>query len=248
MIPLSKPKNPKSLPSIIFGAFGLCLFGNIITTYIDVLVQSLFDYDIQMPEMPDIPDNALGLFLYFLSTAVVPALVEEFALRGVIMQPLRRYGDTFAILASAVIFGLMHCNLMQIPFAMIAGAAIGYAVIATESIWTGIIIHFLNNGFSVLVSVISAKYPLDSTEYAVCNVLFYLFIGLGIVLTVLHFKKYKTSKLKTTTLINMGKDFIGPVPFMSAKVGLKDIAKSYFLTAPMAIALLAVIYQTALSF
>lgn len=96
------------------------------------------------------PSTMSEFLLMVVAYAVVPALVEEFAVRGVIMQPLRRYGDKFAIVMSSVIFGIMHGNMVQIPFAMIAGIALGYFAIATKSIWTSVTIHFLNNFISVL--------------------------------------------------------------------------------------------------
>ena len=73
------------------------------------------------------------------------------------MQPLRRYGDAFAVAASSVIFALMHGNLIQAPFALIAGVGLGYFVISTGSIWTGVVIHFLNNLFSVVISLVQSN-------------------------------------------------------------------------------------------
>ena len=67
------------------------------------------------------------------------------------MQPLRRYGDRFAIVASAVLFAVLHGNLIQAPFAFIAGLGIGYAVCITGSLWRGVLIHFCNNAYSVLI-------------------------------------------------------------------------------------------------
>ena len=97
-----------------------------------------------------VPQTIEGRILYAVSVAVVPALVEEFAIRGAVMQPLRRYGDKFAILASSIFFAILHGNLIQAPFALIAGVAIGYAVCITNSLWTGILIHFANNLYSVI--------------------------------------------------------------------------------------------------
>lgn len=74
-------------------------------------------------------------------------------MRGVVMQPLRKYGDWFAILTSAFVFALMHGNLVQAPFAFIAGIGLGYAVIASGSLWTGILIHLLNNSISVIQTI-----------------------------------------------------------------------------------------------
>lgn len=243
-IPAGKPINAKLLPVIIIAAFGVCLFGNIITSYFDAVVQAIFGFNMELPEMPEPPRTVRGIFLFYLSTAVVPALIEEMALRGIIMQTLRRYGDMFAIICSALIFGLMHCNLMQIPFAFIAGVAIGYAVIVTESVWTGVIIHFLNNAFSVTVSIINTFYGLDSGEYAFINVIFYSIIAVGLLLTFVYFKKLDRTRLRKSPLVNQGKDFYGAVPMYSERVTYGRLYKEFFLTVPMIIAFIAVVYET----
>ena len=80
-------------------------------------------------------------------------------MRGVVMQPLRKYGDWFAILTSAFVFALMHGNLVQAPFAFIAGIGLGYAVIASGSLWTGILVHLLNNSISVIQTIAIAYLP-----------------------------------------------------------------------------------------
>lgn len=243
-IPMGKPKNAKHLPVIILAAFGLCLFGNVITSYLDMIVQMIFGFELKLPEMPETPRNAGGILLFFLSTAVVPALIEEMALRGIIMQTLRRYGDMYAIICSALIFGLLHCNLMQIPFAFIAGIVIGYAVLVTESVWTGVIIHFLNNAFTVTINIVNDFYGLESKAYAVCNTAFYGFIIIGFVLTFIYLKKINKRKLFKSPLINIGKNFSGYVPMFSARISNGTLFKSFLLTPAMIIAFLAVVYET----
>lgn len=243
-IPLGKPKKASLLPLIIFAAFGVCLIGNIITGYFNTFLETLFGVQINLPETVKTPFDPLGITLNFVSSAVVPAFIEEMALRGVIMQPLRRYGDMFAILCSSFVFALMHCNLVQIPFAFIAGIAIGYAVIITESIWTGIIIHFINNAFSVSVSIVAEFYGTDSFQYMLCNVFFYGFIVLGLICAFVLFRFKTPEKLKKSLLVNVGKDFsCMPHPF-SAKISNRTLAGVYIGTGPMIIALLAVAYET----
>lgn len=246
-MPMGKPRNAKYLPIIVLGAFGICLLGNIITGYIDIIIESLTGFELKMPDMPDTPRNFTGIFLSILSTAVVPALVEEMAMRGIVMQPLRRYGDWFAILCSAMMFGLMHCNLVQIPFAFIAGVAIGYAVIVTESLWTGVIIHFCNNAFSVVVSMIYEFYGLESPIYQLCNIIFYGFIVLGVICVFIYLKKFNTVKMKKSPLINEGRDFYGQPHPLSAKVSNKKLFGTYVLTVPMIIAFIAVVYETVIA-
>lgn len=108
------------------------------------------------------PSNVFEFLLMVLECAIVPALCEEFAIRGVIMQPLRRYGDRFAIVMSSVIFAIMHGNMMQIPVALIAGFALGYFAIATNSIWTGVAIHFANNLLAVILTTLNSGITIDS--------------------------------------------------------------------------------------
>lgn len=105
--------------------------------------------------------NGLGGFLMMLLTvAVVPALFEEFAYRGVVMGLLiPKLGTPAAIFISALLFGVMHGNLRQIPFAFLAGLALGWVRAYTGSMWPSMLIHFASNAFSVLTDEMSAVLP-----------------------------------------------------------------------------------------
>ena len=243
-IPTGKPKNAKYLPLIVLGGFGFCLAGNIITSYFDILVETVTGFGLEMPEMAETPRSVGGVLLFYLSTAIVPALVEEMALRGIIMQPLRRYGDWFAIICTSLIFGLMHCNLLQIPFAFIAGIALGYAVVVTESVWTGILIHFCNNAFAVTVSIVNDFYGIDSVQYIVTDIVFYAVLVVGLICAFIYVKKLNKTQFRKSPLVNVGKNFVGFVPQFSARVSTGTLYKSYLVTVPMIIALIAVVYET----
>ena len=143
----------------VFAGLGLCLAGNSVTTLFSVSLELFGVTFFSGSEDIAVPTSFVGILIYILSTAVMPALFEEFAFRGVIMQPLRKYGDWFAILMSAFCFAIVHANMVQIPFAFIAGVSLGYFCIKTKSIWTSVTIHFLNNLISVLFSVYFEKYP-----------------------------------------------------------------------------------------
>ncbi|MBR2869102.1 MAG: CPBP family intramembrane metalloprotease [Clostridia bacterium] len=164
-LPLGKPDNlPLMITSVPFG-FLICLAGNYATS-VFVYASEKAGVELTAPEFP-VPEDFFGRVLYAVSIAVIPALVEEFALRGVVMQSLRRYGDWFAIIASGAVFAILHGNLIQSPFAFIAGIGIGYAVCITNSIWTGVIIHFCNNFYSVMTEFLIS----DVTNEAVLNLI-----------------------------------------------------------------------------
>ena len=96
-----------------------------------------------------------SILLYYLTVAVLPALAEEFAFRGVIMGSLRKYSDAMALLISSAAFALMHGNFVQIPFTFCCGLAFGYIVLKTNSLLPSIIVHFLNNALSVTFDVLT---------------------------------------------------------------------------------------------
>lgn len=150
----NKPKEKNLvIPYVLFG-LGVCGLANVLSSLMGGVFQSifnLFDYKYALG-VRALPEGPFGMALSFIATAVTPALVEEFALRGAVMGSLKKYGEGFAIVTSSVVFGLMHGNLAQIPFAFVLGLYFGYAAIKTGTIWTAVIIHFLNNFFTVIYS------------------------------------------------------------------------------------------------
>ncbi|MDR1735039.1 MAG: CPBP family intramembrane metalloprotease [Oscillospiraceae bacterium] len=160
---------------VIFLGLGVCNLGNTVS---GLVVEGFkgFGVDVELPDLA-VPASAWETVLSFLAVAFIPAMTEEVFLRGAIMQPLRRYGDTFAVLTSAVMFALVHKNFMQAPMALIAGVGLGYAVCVTGSLWPSILIHMANNGVSVLFSLLTERYSEQTLNLmyfgyiAVCSLL-----------------------------------------------------------------------------
>lgn len=97
------------------------------------------------------------LFLIeILSTAIVPAICEEYLFRGAILTNLLPFGKSTAIFASAFLFGMMHQNPMQILYTTLMGIVIGYVYVKTRSIWVCMILHFCNNLVTVLEEYLPA--------------------------------------------------------------------------------------------
>jgi membrane protease YdiL (CAAX protease family) len=101
-------------------------------------------------------DSRPSVLLYYLTVALLPALAEEFAFRGVIMGTLRPYSEPLALLISSATFALMHGNFVQIPFTFCCGLVFGFLVLRTNSLLPAIIVHFLNNGLSVTYDVLTS--------------------------------------------------------------------------------------------
>ncbi len=146
LVPLGKPKKGNRLAMFFIG-LSFCAFANIASSYAGYFFQSFgIDYNVDYGENPG---GIFGFLLAFLSTSVVPGLIEEFACRGLIMGLLRKYGDGFAVLASAILFGLLHGNFDQMPFAFMVGLVLGFIVVQTNSLWIAVAVHAANNFVSV---------------------------------------------------------------------------------------------------
>ncbi len=183
LVSLSKPDKRSFLPTILLG-LAFCGFANIAT---NILASFFSGFGFEVPDYSiKTPDGPFGAIVTIVGAAVIAPLTEEFAMRGIVMGSLRKYGEKFAIVSSAILFGLMHGNIRQIPFAFIVGLILGYAVIKTGSLWTGVIIHFLNNLFASVLTIIGEKLPeeialvLNLSFFAfciLCGFLSFLFAG-----------------------------------------------------------------------
>ena len=92
--------------------------------------------------------NVFGI----ISIAIMAPLVEELLFRGAIQGYMLRKGmkPLNAILIASAIFGIVHMNPIQIPFAFAIGLIFGWLYYRTGSVVPGIIGHFINNSIACL--------------------------------------------------------------------------------------------------
>lgn len=174
-----KPEKEHMLP-IIFISISFFAFANIASSvFLNLL--AYFGINATSPPVTE-AEGVFGFIVTFVGAAIIAPLTEEFAIRGVVLGSLRKYGDGFAILTSALLFGLMHGNFAQIPFAFVVGVALGFAVVKTGSVWTGVIIHFINNAAAVILDTATKNLPMsiklmaNTGYFALCFIC--LFIGI----------------------------------------------------------------------
>ena len=92
-----------------------------------------------------------GFLILLVIGAVLPGICEEVSNRGILMRGfMSKLGVWRAVLLSSLIFGLMHMSIVQAIYTAILGGIMALAILATRSLWTGIIIHFMNNALSGL--------------------------------------------------------------------------------------------------
>lgn len=91
--------------------------------------------------------NPLGI----IAVVIMAPIVEELLFRGAIQGHLLRKWKhpAGAIVLSSLIFGVVHGNWVQAPFAFVTGLALGWMYYRTGSLLPGILMHFVNNSAAV---------------------------------------------------------------------------------------------------
>ena len=96
-------------------------------------------------------DGSPSILVTLLLLAALPALCEEIAFRGVVLQGLRKsLGDAGAVVISSALFGAAHLLLQQSLAAAIVGAVIGMLAIRSGSLWCCMAFHATYNSLSLL--------------------------------------------------------------------------------------------------
>jgi len=89
------------------------------------------------------------MLLFFL--AVVPAVGEEFMLRGLIGRGLvARWGVVCGVLITSCLFAGLHMYPPHVAAIFPVGIMMHIAYLTTRSFWAPMLLHFMNNGIAAL--------------------------------------------------------------------------------------------------
>jgi len=134
---------------LIAVSVALCLLANILSA---LFCDWLYSLGIPQPKLSLPDDGSFPVLLAELAVfALLPALLEEALLRGLVLETLRPLGNGVAVVVSAVLFGMLHGNIEQIPFTALLGLVLGAVYVAANDLRLCIMIHALSNALALLV-------------------------------------------------------------------------------------------------
>lgn len=116
-------------------------------------VSMLFVENAMMNVMPQV--LSMGLLTGILFMAILPAIMEEMIFRGVVYNSYSKRRPLMGVFLSALLFGLMHMNFNQMPYACFLGIIMALLMEACDSIIAPMILHFTMNASSTLISYFS---------------------------------------------------------------------------------------------
>jgi membrane protease YdiL (CAAX protease family) len=150
--------------------------------------------------------GASGLVISLVLIAMLPGFCEELTHRGMLLSNFqRKFGNYRAVMFVSLLFGLMHMNIEQFFYASVLGWFICMAVLASRSVWVGIIIHFTNNAVSTYLSYAGDLHLPGSGVWEVLADVNFLFICILLILVVIaigEIMKYmaRTNFVKTKNI------------------------------------------------
>ncbi len=158
-----------------------------------------------MPEVDEKTKMALEaiskgpLWVSILAASIFAPFFEEWLCRGIMLRCLlRKLHPAVAILISAAFFGLIHGNIWQGSVAFILGCLLGWVYYITGSLKLTMLMHCVNNTFSIIVSRIPGIDEFDTLKDMIANNWAYAAVIAGGFI-VSAFTIYMLSKVKPLT-------------------------------------------------
>lgn len=145
--PARRPLGPVRFAALWAGSVGLACLANGATLLLTGLLGRLRGAAVVNPV------ESIGLYplpLQLLLAGLIAPAAEELLFRRLLLRRLRPYGERFALVASALCFGLFHGNLNQFFYAFLLGLVLAELALSTGCLWQAVLLHALVNLFSIL--------------------------------------------------------------------------------------------------
>ena len=139
--------------------------GLLIAGYLLIILHNtilyLFGVDTQGSEIVNIFEEIGSPIWLFLVGVVCAPLVQEIFFRGFLFQGFRqRYGWANAMLLSSGIFAAAHLDPVALIPTFILGNVLAYVYHRSNSVWPGMILHFLVNALSLSAAYLMTRFQL----------------------------------------------------------------------------------------
>lgn len=138
-----------------FGVIAFTMAASPLVTLVNLLSQLVVENTVTTNSTQFLSMHPL-LLIFFVG--ILAPVCEEIVFRGTIFGGLKKEGNIFkAILASGLLFGLLHMNINQASYAFVIGILLGFLVEATGSIFSSILFHVLVNTTNAIMMIFTSS-------------------------------------------------------------------------------------------
>ena len=197
--------------ALIITGLGLGQGASFIVNIILTLVQTITGFEVGTVSFIA-ERNVLSTVFMFLAIAIFAPILEELFFRAGFFTPLIPQGRMFAAVVTALVFGLYHMNIPQIPSAAVMGFFFAYVSLKSRSIIPAIVGHAFNNTLGAIQYIFIAGLDmnkLSNEDYlmenmgkfiplAIIAMIMYSMIFAAIILVIVRFAKHGKNAYKIT--------------------------------------------------
>ncbi len=173
----------------IFIQYGASIFS---TIFSDII--SKYGYSADILDDSSLAQNGLGIAVTIIYGCIIAPITEELFFRGMLLKVFSRASQRFAIVATAVFFGLAHGNLAQFMLAFLLGIFLAHIDLKHNSILPSVLVHIFLNTVSTAFNYMMDENDMLTT--AALNIIYMLMAGAGLIMLIEFSLK---NKLPSTT-------------------------------------------------
>jgi membrane protease YdiL (CAAX protease family) len=100
---------------------------------------------IPLPHITSITEYLMAI----IAIGVLPSVFEELMFRGIMLRSYERLGKFASIAITGIMFGFLHRSFAGFPALILLGIVLGYVVYRSDSVYTGMLYHFIHNSIVV---------------------------------------------------------------------------------------------------
>lgn len=140
---------PGCIPFILIASVSLML----VSCSIKLGIYTVFDHSLEVADIYESyvagVDHTDSVIFSSLALAVFPAITEELVFRGIMVTEYEDCGIPAAVIYSSLLFAMLHFDLKLFPVYFVSGAILAITVYACRSVAAPIVVHAINNIFSL---------------------------------------------------------------------------------------------------
>lgn len=178
-----KPQMPASwIVKWIVITLGMVYIASIVSAAFFSFIEELTGTELNAIDI-NFGNSVFGIITTFVALPIFAPVFEELMFRGTIHRNCEPVGKWFAVIASAIVFGLFHVNYPQLLYAAVLGIFSSFMVAKTRSIFPSMLVHFIINTIGAVQLFLAngldiEKMTVENLEYLSEHIVSYLCIGL----------------------------------------------------------------------
>ncbi len=137
----------------------IMVFAYPVAVFVNAIVIALISsFSTALPTTVPLPTTSSEFIKGLFVIGLAPGICEEVMFRGTLMSAYDRYGHVKSIIITSILFGIFHFNIMNLVGPIFLGLVLGSLRYKTNSIFSPMIGHTINNSIALTIGYFATKY------------------------------------------------------------------------------------------